>query len=802
MNNNQMPMGSRTLFGHPTGLFTLFFAEMWERFSYYGMRALLILYMIKGFLSYGDNDAYTVYGAYTALVYMTPFFGGMLADRLLGQRRAVVLGGLLMAAGHLVMAVEHSLGFFTALALLICGNGFFKPNISTIVGSLYPQGSPRRDGGFTIFYMGINLGATMSPLLCGYIGETYGWHYGFGLATIGMLTGVAVFVAPTLLTQILIMSGAGAAAVGMFCFHADDPFSTAINVGTGIVLLIAGVISLVALGRGGLPAEAGGPPDSKRLRRRVAGLIPVEYVAYLGTALAIPLFMLLVSGFAPLTANKRPISIFPEQVVNGLTSSKTMRQQLEALRKEAKAESNAGIDDLVKRFEDLHEKAGLTDAQHAALGEAIELARTGQWDEAQTRTEELKRRFPIQTARVILSVVLEEVSRPAGLVLFLSGLIALVYLGVEMIQLDWVARQRMYVVLILTFFSMLFWAFFEQAGSSVNNFTDRNVDRVSEAENLAQASVGTTIEFRVLPDPDDEDLKKLPLLSQEQLGRRIGGQTFKARIEQAIRSEEKRKEKLKPEQIDRLVETVNREDALTLTALTYLRAAAGREDAPPEAKTVEWVVSEENVGMGVGGSEIPASVFQAANPMFILVFGLIFTALWAFLARRRLEPSTPVKFALGLAQLGLGFVAFWYGAHTADERGMVLVGWLLLGYLFQTTGELCLSPVGLSMITKLSPARLVSTVMGVWFLATAFSQLLAAIIAQFTGVTDGGDGIIPVPKETVGIYGNVYGWIAIAAVLSALVCLALAPLLSYWMHADKDLREGAEEAEEGKAEQS
>src|SRR6187397_2910811 len=146
-----------TLLGHPVGLYTLFFAEMWERFSYYGMRALLLFYMLKGFLKYNDARGYAVYGAYTALVYMTPFFGGMLADRLLGSRRAVVLGGLFMAAGHLLMTVQSTAFFFSALSLLIIGNGFFKPNISTIVGSLYPEGSGQRDAGFTIFYMGINL---------------------------------------------------------------------------------------------------------------------------------------------------------------------------------------------------------------------------------------------------------------------------------------------------------------------------------------------------------------------------------------------------------------------------------------------------------------------------------------------------------------------------------------------------------------------------------------------------------------------------------------------------------------------
>src|SRR5262249_20646563 len=235
------------------------------------MRALLVLYMVKGFLGYGDSNAYTVYGAYVALVYMTPFFGGLLADRLLGSRRAVLLGGLLMAAGQTMMTVYNELAFFIALALLITGNGFFKPNISTMVGSLYPRGNPKRDGGFTIFYMGINLGATMSPLLCGYVGETFGWRYGFGLAAIGMLIGLAVFVAPTLVTQVLIMLGALSAALGLFLLHPDNPYSFAANIFTGLALISAGVIALMALSRGGLPSWTGAPPDRERLHRPVFG---------------------------------------------------------------------------------------------------------------------------------------------------------------------------------------------------------------------------------------------------------------------------------------------------------------------------------------------------------------------------------------------------------------------------------------------------------------------------------------------------------------------------------------------------
>lgn len=719
---------SPTLMGHPAGLFTLFFAEMWERFSYYGMRALLILYMTKGFLGYGDSDAYAVYGAYTALVYMTPFFGGMLADRLLGARRAVILGGLLMAAGHQMMTVENDIGFFTALALLICGNGFFKPNISTIVGSLYPRGSTKRDGGFTIFYMGINLGAAMSPLLCGYIGEVYGWHYGFGLATIGMLTGVAVFVAPSIVSQTamflvaiaaamnvfvapavfadnpamqlysnyavlglltlvglyslmelgwaqltetflskviawaVLLSGAVVAAVCLFRYWADNPFSIGVNVLVGVCLLIAALVACAAIHRGGLPKEAGAPPDDKRLRRGLLGPISAEWITYIATGAAIVLFVLLVSGFAPFTENERGITLIPESVIKNI-------------------DENAG-----------------------PFGK-------------------------------VAAVVLKEMSRPAGLVLMLAGLAASIYLIGETIRLDKVPRQRMYVVLILTFFSMLFWSFFEQAGSSVNLFTDRNVDRIVETRHIAQDEVGTTI--RIQP-------------TQEQLGFHNGDKLFTL------------------DQLDKL-----------------------REDNKKNADfEVDWTVAADNVGMGIGtrNREIPASTFQSVNPIFIMIFGLVFTALWAILATRGLEPSTPVKFALGLLQLGMGFAAFWYGAHTADERGMVLLAWLFVGYLFQTTGELCLSPVGLSMVTKLSPGRLVSTVMGGWFLATAFSQFLAAIIAQFTGVSHGGDGeekMIPVPSETVDIYGDVFLKIAIAAAVSAAICFALAPLLTRWMHEEE-----------------
>jgi POT family proton-dependent oligopeptide transporter len=648
----------RTLLGHPTGLFNLFFAEMWERFSYYGMRALLVFYMIKGFLGYNDTEAYKVYGAYTALVYMTPFFGGMIADRLLGARRAVILGGLLMAGGHLLMTIESEYPFYVALALLIAGNGFFKPNISTMVGGLYGEEDPRRDGGFTIFYMGINLGAAMAPLLCGYVGETYGWHYGFGLATVGMLVGLAVFVVPTRIAQFLILAGALATAVSMVALQ-DNLLLLIVNGFVALALVVSGTVAFVALGRGGLSDDAGAPPDPEALKKPIMG-IPAEWLVYIGVPVVLPIL-------AALVYSNRLIKIVPDSVLESLAASTN----------------------------------SLTNLAGTLLG---------------------------------------EVSTPTGLLLTVTAIGALAFLLLESFRSSKVERERLWVIIVLMVFSMLFWAFFEQAGTSVNNFTDRNVDRVTEMRTIGESDVGSTVKLT---------------MNQEQLGYSNGRQ---------------------------------------LITLDVLDAA--KEEGKLE---VDWKVDADDVGMGVGGSEVPASTFQAANPVFILLFGLVFTGLWGFLGKRGIEPNTPVKFSMGLAQLALGFGALWYGAQSADERGMVWVGFLLLGYLLHTTGELCLSPVGLSMVTRLSPARLVSTAMGSWFLATALSSFLSAIIATFTGISHGGDGGggIPVPLETVGVYGGVFGKIGVAAGVSALVLLILSPVLVRWMHEHEHDQDGGKPAHAG-----
>ncbi|HMN39903.1 MAG TPA: peptide MFS transporter [Phycisphaerales bacterium] len=705
--------------GHPPGLFMLFFAEMWERFSYYGMRALLIFYMTKGFLGYGDKRAYAVYGAYTALVYATPFIGGMLADRVLGTRRAVLLGGLLMAAGHLLMTVENTVAFFGALALLICGNGFFKPNISTIVGSLYPKGSPKRDSGFTIFYIGINLGAALAPLICGYVGETFGWHYGFGLATIGMLIGVAVFVAPTILTQVLILSGSLVAAAGMVWVQRDDPLLLAVNAPVGVALIVAAVASAIGAGKGGLSASAGRPPKG---REGIGGYLLV----CLGTLAVVPLIALMVN------------------------------------------------------YSDV--------------------------------------------AKYILSAL---------------GIVALGVILIEAFRGTKIERERLFVVLVMMFFSMLFWAFFEQAGSSVNNFTDRNVARVTQRDGsrtIQTTDLGASLTFTPTQDQlgypfDATDVVikggseakivelRVPTGSIAKAGdvvvvvRPAGDSpsgpaqtkqlTLKdlhpSLLEGTITWHKKVGDRLDdPESdADSLLSFSGRR-AFTLDQLDALREGykklrdsatnAQGSPPPPANPTLTWTLGPAHVGMVVGGKEVPASVFQAVNPVCIMIFGLIFSALWGFLGRRNREPSTAIKFALGLAQLGLGFGVFWWAAEHSDSRGMASMWLLVLGYALHTTGELCLSPVGLSMVTRLSPTRIVSMVMGGWFLATAFSNLLAAIIAQFTGIGHGENGGagIPVPLETVGVYGDVFGKIGIAAGVATLMLFALAPLLTKWMHRDAD----------------
>ena len=664
--------------GHPPGLFLLFFVEMWERFSFYGMRALLTFYLIKGFLKASDDEAYAIYGAYGALVYATPYLGGMLADRYLGARLAVIWGGTLMAAGHLLMSVEAEWALFTALGLLIVGNGFFKPNISTMVGTLYPQKSSKRDAGFTIFYMGINLGAALAPLVCGYVGETYGWHYGFGLATVGMLLGIATFVAPSAIARALIALTSIGIVITMFTTTLGDTTQLLLNLPIALALLGAGAVSVIKLGQGSAPADMGLPRDE-------AGNI-------MKPKMVLPIVIATVAAVLPLAY-------------------------------------------LVKN--------------HGYAGWALNVM---------------------------------------GVLAFGSIILAAT-------RSNRVERGRLTVILILCFFSMLFWAFFEQAGSSVNLFTDRNVDRVvdgvavRDGETYSDVSVtqeflGVDVAGRVWTLTDVEVAQKS---ATNQNG--VAVLEFKATAQDVADGITVDNNTVVVDESYKYFIPWSEFAANTPKPLARTSPPEAWPDISPEQRAASGLVTftadggDVESGLEIGGNEIKASVYQAANPTFILLFGPLFAWIWGALGRR--DPSAGVKFSLGLIQLGLGFGCFWYGAMHADSNGMVAMSWLLAGYLLQTTGELCLSPVGLSLVTKLSPVRVVSTIMGAWFLATAFSHLLAAGVAKMTNVSEGAAGnVIPPPLETVTVYGGVFGFIALAAIASGLVVLALSPWLKSMMHLD------------------
>ncbi len=582
----------KTFLGHPRGLVILFLTEMWERFSFYGMRALLVLYLTQHFL-FGPAEAQGIYAAYGALVYLMPVVGGMLADKYLGSRKAVIIGAVLLVAGHFTMVFEGTGGreyltvggteyrlevegrdtdrqifavngdervpirvtpegistiqpetvdmnaapagtepsaaipadsaaasigaaqaegfpatipaggytlrterdldaeptLFLALSLIIVGVGFLKANISTVVGSLYDDNDPRRDAGFTLFYVGINLGAVLATSLCAWLGIEYGWAYGFGLAGIGMLIGLATFI----------------------------------------------------LGQSWLEGR-GAPPEPERFSRKSFLGLPFEAIFWIGGLVA----------------------VFPTWLL-------MQRHEL--------------------------------------------IASTLPW---------------------------------------LAGVIFALVVGYTVTKLKGAERSRMLVAQVLIFFSVLFWALFEQAGSSLTLFADQSTEMPS------------------------------------------------------------------------------------------------------------W---------------FNAAQTQTFNPGIIVIFGPLLAALWVWLAKRNLEPSTPVKFSMGLMFVGAGFLVLtWAAANAANVDFRVPLMFLFLTYFLHTIGELCLSPVGLSMITKLSVDRVVGMMMGVWFLSSSVAHIAAGVIAQATA-TDTVAGVVTSPELALATYGSIFGTIGWVGVGVGVLLLLISPIL-------------------------
>lgn len=485
--------------GHPSGLYTLFATEFWERFSYYGMRALLVLYLTSSFADGGfgmeRDDALEIYAIFTGLVYLTPILGGLLADKYLGQRKSIFIGGVVMAVGQFALAasVSYDLGgdvemreflLYCGLGFLILGNGFFKPNISTMVGGLYESNDPRKDSAFTIFYMGINLGAFLSPFVAGGLGEKIGWQYGYISAGVGML-------------------------IGLIWFYARS----------------------ISLKNVGMPPSR----DESQLSLIFKDWLDILYYS-IGN-------ILLVLGIIKLI--------------------------------------------------DLVEESTL------------------------------------------------------DTIIWVTAAVGAAYLIMEIIKgtngkTQW---SRVSVILVLAVFHVIFWSGFEQAGGTFNLFAQENTNRI------------------------------------------------------------------------------------------------------------------------VFGWDVPASWFQALNPVFIVILAPLFSMMWIKLSEIGNNPRTPFKFSFGLLLVGIGFIVMTGAQSKADAGLMVSPLWLIGVYFLHTAGELCISPVGLSLITKLAPPKIVSVMMGLWMGSIALGNYLAGMMEKLL--------------EKVDV--ELYPFIAAETIAASIVLLILAPFLSKMM---------------------
>jgi POT family proton-dependent oligopeptide transporter len=468
----------------PRGLYLLFFTELWERFGFYTLQTIIILYMTKGLLL-ADKQAYLLYGTFSSMLYLTPVLGGYLADRYLGFQRAILIGGVLLTLGYLLTAVPNNQVFFLGLSVIIVANGLFKPNVSSILGDLYRQGDPRRDGGFTIFYMGINIGSLLPPLMTGWLVATYGWHVGFLLAALGMVI-----------------------ALGTFCWG--------------------------------------------RRRLRSCGRMP----------LASPL------------RDKRGSLTF-----------------------------------------------------HSLLYGGIVLA-------------------------VILFMFLFQFPGEADLLLVVASLIVIAVVVYFLLKEKRVQRNKMTACLILILISIGFWALYNQTFTSLMLYADRNM------------------------------------------------------------------------------------------------------------------------GKELLGFKIDAEFTQFFNPFFIVLLSPILSRLWIWLDRRKSNPSTPMKFSMGVLMMALGFFLLGWGGSAFGEGGETSPWWLIGSYFLQTIGELFLSPIGLAMVTTLSPRHLVGMMMGVWFLTQSAAFAIGGGLATFASVPDKAAPLISLPIYDKAFF--IYGGISLAL---AIVGFALVPYL-------------------------
>lgn len=515
-------MNRKLLMGHPSGLFVLFFTEMWERFSYYGMRAILVLFLTSAIT--GDNpgwgwsreEALGLYGTYTMLVYFTPIIGGILADKFLGYRWAVAIGALIMTIGHATMALNTPWSLYVGIGCLVAGNGLFKPNITSIINGVYKNAQEKKDGAFTIFYMGVNAGAFIGILLCGYVGETSGWHYGFGLAGIFMFFGMLQF------------------------WFAQGIFG----------------------------------------------------------------------------------------------------------------------------------KIGLAPSKKVDLEDAIET-------ESSTKGN-------------------DEDNVPAN-----------------------VQRDRYIVVGILAFFTVFFWAAFEQAGGSMTIFASDYTNRVLEGSSANVFRIANTL------------LTVVPLLIITYVLFKLFKITFSKYALSNI---------------------------FLGTSFVIIWAI------------VFWMLKNQYSDVK---TEVPASWFSILNSFYIIAFAPLISKIW----ESKFNPPATVKFGLGLVLLGLGFGALAYGSSAIPQGAQtasVSMVWLILAYFLHTIGELCLSPVGLSYVSKLVPAAKIGMMFGLWYIAVGMGNKAAGAMG----------GMIDKITATYDM-STFFLIFTIVPMLAGFILMALTPVMKKLMHGVK-----------------
>jgi POT family proton-dependent oligopeptide transporter len=474
----------------PKGLYVLFFTELWERYGFYTVQALLVLFLTKHFLL-SDERAYSIFGAYGAMIYATPVIGGYIADKILGFRRAIYFGGILFVCGYgLLTFLDRGIWFYLSLSLLICGNGFFKSNVSSLLGRFYSENDVRRDSGFTLFYMGINIGSFLASLVGAAVAAKYGWNVAFGIAALGMIVGMILFTL-------------GQKHIG----HRGDP------------------------------------PNPALLNAKKFG-IPNYFWVYIGTFVAVGVMSFL-----------------------------------------------------------------------------LEFATAVRW----------------------------------GLLFF--GIATIFYVLTVSIQLDRYQHRRMVALLILIVFSVIFWALYYQTFSSIMLFIDRVVNR------------------------------------------------------------------------------------------------------------------------HVLGTTIPTAMFQAIGPTVIILFSPLLSWLWLTLAKRGMGVSAPMKFALGILQMALGFLILTFAVNIDSDLGKIAAAWMVLIFFVQTMGELFLSPMGLSIVTTLAPSKLTGMMMGVWFLSLAAANAVAGWIADFTAIPE----TLTDPVQISQHYSHAYKIFGLWGVAFALLLMALTPILKRMM---------------------